>query len=333
MAAIHRIALWSERTWDRWRARRIRKKVIAPYIGYADPEHLVVRGRVLGSLPRHRPDPSQSLWLNFRQMVSLFLTDEVADVEVAARGVTAISGQEGYFTLLLPRDAREGWVNVDVSIRGQEGVTVCPVLIARDEAEFAVVSDIDDTMMKTGAYSIARNLWTSLTGNALTRKVFEDAPPFMETLSEGGRNPVYYVSSSPWNLHYFLRRIFERAGLVPGPKFLRDLGMSETKFITGTHGDHKGDSIDVLLAANPTLPYVLVGDTGQHDAFVYRDAVLRHPGRIRAVVLREPGPGPDAESLRAMEEIAAQGVLLLHAPSFGGFAPRIRDALDATAGS
>ncbi|WP_443070171.1 phosphatase domain-containing protein [Sulfitobacter sp.] len=58
---------------------------------------------------------------------------------------------------------------------------------------------------------------------------------------------------------------------------------------------------------------MLVGDTGQHDAFVYRDAVRRHPGRVVAVVLREPGHGPDSESCAAMEEIRSSGVNVYNA--------------------
>lgn len=151
----------------------------------------------------------------------------------------------------------------------------------------------------------------------------------MNDLSRDGKNPVYYVSSSPWNLYHFLVSVFARSGLVKGPMFLRDLGLSETQFITGTHGDHKGSSLDVVLAAHPTLQAVLVGDTGQHDAHVYRDAVLRHAGRIKAVVLREPGPGPDHSSLVAMAEIERAGVALYHAATFDGFAAR----LSATLGS
>ena len=81
----------------------------------------------------------------------------------------------------------------------------------------------------------------------------------------------------------------------------------------------------MLLAANRDLSFVLVGDTGQHDAIVYRDAIARHPGRIAAVVLREPGRGPDAESRAAMAEVEATGVTLLHAPTFAGFADQLRN--------
>ncbi|MBD3665075.1 App1 family protein [Sulfitobacter aestuariivivens] len=321
---IHGVALRAETIVDSVRGQRDPRRIIEPYIGYATPDNLVVRGRVLAALRRNKPLPTQSAWINFRQMFSLFLTDEVAGVEVSAESVSAVSDEEGYFTLLLDRSTAQGWVDIEVAIVGREGKTLCPVLIASPDAEYAVISDIDDTMLETGAYSLVRNLWTSMTGNATTRQIFPDAVTFMNEMSQDGQNPVYYVSSSPWNLHHFLERIFDRAKLVKGPKFLRDLGISDTQFITGTHGDHKGGSIDAILAANPDLTYVLVGDTGQHDAFVYRDAIERHPGRIRAVVLREPGPGPDAKSLQAMQAIEAAGVTLLHGPNFEGFAHQLR---------
>ena len=322
--ALHGVAWRIERVFDHVRGQRDTRRIIEPYIGYATPEHLVVRGRVLTSLRRNKPKPDQSRWTNFKQMFALFLTDEVGGVEVRAGGVSAISGEEGYFTLLLPRDERTGWTDVEVTIAGESTTAICPVMIASKDADFGIISDIDDTMLQTGAYSLLRNLWTSLTGNSATRRIFPDAITFMNALSVGGRNPVYYVSSSPWNLHHFLMTIFDKAGLVRGPKFLRDLGLSETQFITGTHGDHKGSSIDTLLAANPGLPFVLVGDTGQHDAFVYRDTIKRHPGRIKAVVLREPGPGPDAESKKAMSDIEEMDTQLLHGPRFEGFAEQIK---------
>ncbi len=320
---VHTFAWRAEYVLDAVRGQRDKRQIIEAYIGYATPEHLVVRGRILAALRRNKPLPTQSLWVNFRQMLSLFITDEVAGVTVHAQGVSATSDEEGYFTILLPRGSASGWVDVDVSLEGRMGTTACPVVVAGNDATLAVISDIDDTVLETGAYSLVRNLWTSLTGNALTRHIFPDAIAFLKQLSAGGHNPVYFVSSSPWNLHHFLSTIFARTGIVQAPMFLRDLGISEKQFITGTHGDHKGDSIDVLLAANPDLPFVLVGDTGQHDAFVYRDAIARHPGRIVAVVLREPGPGPDAKSMAAIEEIRETGVQLLHGSDFAGFADHI----------
>jgi phosphatidate phosphatase APP1 len=90
-------------------------------------------------------------------------------------------------------------------------------------------------------------------------------------------------------MHAFLEGVFARAGLVRAPLFLRDLGLSDVQLVSATHGEHKGSVIDRLLAANPTLPFWLVGDTGQHDAEVYAAAALRHPDRILRVTLRRAG--------------------------------------------
>ena len=324
---LHAAAWRLESLFDGFRGQRDPRRVIEPYLGYATPDHLIVRGRVLAALRRNQIAPDQSKWTNFKQMLSLFLTDEVGNVAVSAGGMSARTDEEGYFTLLLPRQDAEGWQDVPVRIAGQASVSNCPVYVTPASARFGVVSDIDDTMMQTGAYSLLRNLSTSLTGNAATRHVFPDAVALLRKLAEGGRNPVFYVSSSPWNLHHFLSRIFDRVGLVRGPMFLRDLGLSKTQFIAGTHGGHKGASIDTLLAAHPDLPFVLIGDTGQKDAFVYHDVIERHPGRIRAVLLREPGPGPDAQSREMMEAISARGVALLHGPEFTGFAERLQAVL------
>lgn len=289
---LARFAARIERGIDRFRRRDPQGPVvIVPYVGYATPSHLVVRGRILSHVRNDPVRAGQSRWTNLRQMLRLFLTDEVADVTVTAGTHGAVSDEEGYFTILLPRDGqRDGQTGcVDVPVTAQDATVVCPVVIADPQARFGVISDIDDTQIETGAYRLARNLWTSLTGSALTRRVFPDAVRLMALLHEGGRNPVYYVSSSPWNLYGFLRQVFARADLPMGPMFLRDYGISETQFITGTHGDHKGSAIDRILAAQPDLSFILIGDTGQHDAHVYFDAIVRHPDRIVRVILRAAG--------------------------------------------
>ncbi|PRY93369.1 phosphatidate phosphatase APP1 [Hasllibacter halocynthiae] len=316
LPSLHRLALKGERALDRRVARRGRgAPVIDPYLGYATPETLVARGRVLTALKRGEAREGQSRLGNLRQMASLFLTSEVEGVTVAARGVTAVTDAEGYFHLVLPRgDALPGWTDIRATVEGAEvgDEASLPVLVARPDARFGIISDVDDTMIRTGAYSLAKNLWTSFTGNALTREVFADSLKLMEALSEDGRNPVFYVSSSPWNLHDFLRDVFARAGLPEGPLFLKDYGISETSLISESHGGHKGSAIETILAAHPDLSFVLIGDTGQHDAEVYLDAALRHEGRVRRVILREPGPGPDEGSRRALAALKAMGVPVHH---------------------
>ena len=273
----------------RLRPPRAAPPVIDPYLGYSTPEHWVARGRVLTRLVRPEGRVGQRRGRNLLQMLSLFLTDEVAEVTVTApaHNVSAVTDEEGYFTLLVPRGPSQGWAEVVVEAEGAQAVL--PVQVTAPEARLAIVSDIDDTVIETGAWTLWRNLWTTFSGSMATRRVFPDAVALLARLSERGRNPVFFVSSSPWNMHAFLEGMFTRAGLVKAPLFLRDLGLSEVQLLSGGHGAHKGSVIDRLMAANSGLPFWLVGDTGQHDAEIYAAAALRHPGRVARVTLRRAG--------------------------------------------
>lgn len=300
--------------------RRKGPPVLEPYRGFATADRLVLRGRVLSALRRTTPSPEASRWQNLKQMAGLFLTDEVAGKRVIApeAGIGAESDAEGYLWIEIPRRPEHGpgWHEVAVELDGLPGTrTDFSVLVPHPEARLGVVSDIDDTMIETGAYSLARNLWTTFTGSALTRKVFPDSVVLLDHLAAHGRNPVYYVSSSPWNLHAFLVRIFARAGLVAGPMFLRDFGLNGPRAGLG-HRDHKTRAIERILAANPGLRFVLIGDTGQQDAHVYLEIARRAGGRVAAVVLRQPGPGPDAESRQAMAALRALGICVVAGDDF-----------------
>lgn len=302
-------------------------EVIEPYLGYATPDTLILRGRVHSHLKNPTARFGQSRLRNVGQMLRRFMTAEVADAQVEAEGVTATSDEEGYFELRLPRNGRSGWVSVPVTLSANGHQQSCEAFAASARQKQIVISDIDDTVMKTGAYSLARNLWTSFTGNALTRQVFADSAVLMHDLHNGGQRPLYYVSSSPWNLHHFLQEIFARSAVIRGPMFLRDLGISETKLITDGHGNHKGQAIDTILKANPDCTAILIGDTGQEDASIYGDVIDRNPGRIAAVVLREPGPGNDDADTRAIAHLKESGLPVLHGPTFAGFAAKLEPQL------
>lgn len=313
---LHNIALKAERFADRFHRVQSTNRVIDAYKGYATAMHLVIRGRVLTATTRKQAQQGSGRVANFRQMLALFLTDEVANVTVVSGGIEAVTDEEGYFTLLLPRPVETGWIDVTVHIKGSDVSAQCQAFAPAPSAQLMVISDIDDTVMETGAYSLMRNLWTSMTGSTLTRKIYPDAVRLISDLSANGQNPVFYVSSSPWNLYGFLTEIFDRSRLTPAPMFLRDLGLSETKFITDGHGNHKGGSIDMLVRAHPDLRVILLGDTGQEDSAIYAQIAQDHPDRVAAVVLRETADGSDERDHAPMRELKGLGVSVFHGPEF-----------------
>lgn len=302
---LARIAAKAEAILDRFRKPEpYPSPVVQHYLGYSTPDTIVLRGRVMADRQRRLEERPPSIFRNIRAMTLNFLTREIADVTVSCSGVETRTDEEGYFRLEIPRGDYPG-NPVPIDLPEFHITSYGAAAVTRDDAEFGVISDIDDTVMQTGAWRLYRNLWTTMTGSATTRRVFPDSAALIEKL-HAKKNPIFYVSSSPWNLYDFLGEVFQNNRVVDGPKFLRDFGISETKFITDTHGSHKGDAIDTILAANPSLDFYLVGDSGQHDAEVYLDAINRHPDRIKQVILRSAGK-LDAADLNAAEAIRETG--------------------------
>ena len=62
------------------------------------------------------------------------------------------------------------------------------------------------------------------------------------------------------------------------------------------------------------MPFVLIGDSGQHDPEIYAEIVARHPGRVRAVYIRDVrarGPERAAEVAAMAEALRAAGAHLV----------------------
>jgi len=310
---IHNLALKLEHLWDRYRPRSDSPEpVVDAYMGYATPQGSVLRGRILsrhGFMDRIEA-PSR---LNaIRNMARNFITNEMPGVRVTANDADTVTDEEGYFQLVTP-ELQPGWQSVDVSLPDFDITAPALVQGPLPDADIGIISDIDDTVMRTGAYSLPRNLWTTATTFVSNREIFQDTAAYIRQC-QAERNPVFYVSSSPWNLHAYLNQVFDNHDVPTGPLFLRDLGISETKFIKSSHGSHKGDAIDTIVEANPGLQFILVGDSGQHDATVYLNAIKRHPGRIRQVVLRRAGKIDDAD-LKAAEAIRQTDIDFFSGPS------------------
>jgi phosphatidate phosphatase APP1 len=150
--------------------------------------------------------------------------------------------------------------------------------------------------------------------NALTRLPFPGVAAFYRALERGATgadaNPIFYVSSSPWNLYDVIDGFLEAQRIPTGPLLLRDWDFGR---LTNRHAGHKGTAIREIFDTYPELPFVLVGDSGQEDPEIYTRLVREHPGRVKAVYIRNVTPNVErTERIQALaREVAAAGSTLV----------------------
>jgi phosphatidate phosphatase APP1 len=332
---------------------------ILPYRGHGTERELFLRGRVLEERGITRSGQHDTPWDNLRNMARRFASDEVpgARVRVAfgdAR-LETVADEEGYFEVNLelpePITGPTRWHPVELELLhplspgGNRVISTGQVLVPTG-ADFGVVSDIDDTVVRSSATNVLKMAWIVLLNNAHTRLPFEGVNAFYEALRRGaeGRvhNPIFYVSSSPWNIYDVLEDFLNVHGVPPGPLFLKDWSPS----VLGKHRTHKLGIIRTLLRTYPDLPFVLLGDSGEEDPEIYLQIVREHPGRILAIYIRDVTTAArdaevhaiarDSRSLGTeMSLVADTAAAAEHAASIGlmepGAVARIRRASSATA--
>ena len=287
--------------------------IILPYLGYGTPQKLTVRGRVLEDEGFTATGDADSRWRNLIHFWKRLESDEVPGARVRARcgraGAEALTDREGYFRLELATRAKAGWNPVELELADNPRVKAkAGVLVPSREARFGVISDIDDTIVASNVTNKLRMIFTVALTNARTRKPFPGVAALYRAL-HAQRNPVFYVSKSPWNLYAPLIEYLEIQGLPLGPLLLRDFGWRAEK-------EHKEKSIDDILRTYPKLRFVLIGDSGEKDPEIYAGVVRRHPERIRAIYIRSVNPDP--RRIGAIEalikEVAKTGCQLVLAP-------------------
>ncbi len=287
----------------------IKPVMIVPYRGYGNEQSVTLTGRVLEDTGMIKPSEEDTIWKNLVASYKRVASREIPFVRVQGvfqgQARTVETDEEGYFSLTFAVDEAQldpdtAWYPVqlrllDAVVEDQREVTATgEVLIPDLQSDFGVISDIDDTVLVSDVGRLLRMFRRAFLENAIARLPFPGVAAFYRALQVGSleksHNPFFFVSSSPWNLYDLLVEFFDRQDIPKAPVLLRDIGISDTMFIKEGHGVHKLRNIRRILETYPSLNFVLVGDSSQHDPEIYRQVVEEYPGRILAIYIRDVTP-------------------------------------------
>jgi len=306
---------------------RLGPLAVVAYRGYGTAAAVGLKGRVLERSGLTPATDHDSVWRNLGNSLRRFTAAPIPDAEVVARltgaTATATTDPEGYFRLDLIPPAplpATGWHDVEVELCGPAARRAAPararVLVPPASAEVVVISDLDDTVLRSGVTNLLLAARLAFLHNARTRSPFQGVSAFYAALHAGRdgqrANPVFYVSSSPWNLYDLLTDFLRLNGILEGPLLLRAWGLDADTRPTGGHLEHKLSHIRAILTTYRALDAVLIGDSGQHDPEVYAQVVTDFPGRVRAIYIRDVTvTSRDEEVASIAAKVQAAGVPFL----------------------
>ena len=321
-----------------WQARRSAAAVgraidrdpiqIVGYRGYGTADRALVLGRVLQDEGIPAPQANQSSWRNLVSSLRRIESDPLPFARVRALAAHAgarhheiVADDEGFLRHWLPVNnpvSPPGWHSVELNLadapNGSSVRATSRILTPAPTATFGVVSDMDDTVVQSEVTSFLRAARMVLFENALTRLPFPGVAAFYRALERGATgadaNPIFYVSSSPWNLYDVIDGFLDAQQSPTGPLLLRDWEITR---LTERHVSHKGAAIREIFDTYPELPFLLVGDSGQEDPEIYAELVRERPGRVKAVYIRNVTPNVErTERIRTLaREVEEAGSTLV----------------------
>jgi phosphatidate phosphatase APP1 len=306
--------------------------MIVPFIGHGTTRRVRVGGRVVLGRPEaaapavgvpEAPDPTpRSRRAVLRATIARFLTVEVPGAVVAVHGPGVAAqiraDRDGYLDAVLDvaEPLRPGWHAFELRLRDGAAVSA-QVLVVDPDVRVGLVSDVDDTILETGLTRGIEFVRATLLTPVRDRTPLPGAAALYRALAEpadGPARPVFYVSTSPWNLHEMLLEFIALRRFPLGPLLLTDWGPSHSGLFRIGAQEHKGGLVRRMLEEHPQLGLVLVGDSGQLDPEIYAALAREFPDRIRAVYIRRtrhalPGRLAEVDALAA--EVTAAGVPML----------------------
>ncbi|MBD0366934.1 MAG: DUF2183 domain-containing protein [Flavisolibacter sp.] len=275
--------------------------VIKVYHGYGHTQQLTIYGHVFKLSPLPRSRYNQSVLGNTVSLLRLFMVKPypniIVQTEWEGQKLTARTDQDGFFKFDWKDQPplEQGWHELTVQMVQQERVVAegKGALYVPYTTQYGFISDIDDTFLISHSANLRKRLYVLFTKNARSRKPFDGVVKHYQLLAKGNTtpdapNPFFYVSSSEWNLYDFLLEFTTVQGLPRGVFLLNVLKLLHQLLKTGQNNHQtKFTRIVRIMEGYPQQRFVLLGDSSQHDPYIYEAIVKHFPERIHAVYIRD----------------------------------------------
>ncbi|MEZ5184495.1 MAG: phosphatase domain-containing protein [Candidatus Nanopelagicales bacterium] len=302
---------------------------VVVYRGYVADDVAKVRVKVMETpeLPGDSRIPYwETMQANLRRHGALAIVGVEVELRIAGHSAKEYTDGRGFanFSVPVPR-LKSGWHDafaVTTPIEdGESASGTGRVLKPAAKAPFAVISDIDDTILVSGLTEGLNAVKQALLRDANTRSAVRGMSSLYRGLARGvpartgSRAPepaFFYVSTGSWSFYEMLQQFIQLRAFPQGPMFLTDWGPTE-RYLRRSGAEHKRVAIRRLFEAYPDTDFVLIGDSGQRDALTYEEMAREFTGHVKLILIRQVGSAGDernAELAKKATALRGEGVPL-----------------------
>ncbi|MGI9530307.1 phosphatidate phosphatase App1 family protein [Lutimonas sp.] len=181
-----------------------------------------------------------------------------------------------------------------------------PVVFEQKQSGPLVISDIDDTIMRSFTKTKIKRLITTLFKTAAKRQVISYTQQLYESFGENA--DFFYVSKSENNLFYLISGFLLHNELPLGPLFLTPFLNASQLLFEKKNASFKFDNICNILDHSSNKKVILIGDDTQSDMDIYYDIIKVYKDRIEKVYIRQTKTKRSKKQLDQWKRIEATGV-------------------------
>ncbi|MBC8987260.1 DUF2183 domain-containing protein [Pedobacter sp. N36a] len=293
------------------------------YHGYGHTHNLVIYGHVFTFKAKTKQVYSNNIFVNIAHLLKLFIVKPAAFTRVQLNFNGQLLEQktayDGFFKFEWEavENATAGWHGVKVKAFAKDGAVIGEALgkvYVPHITQYAIISDVDDTVMVSHSATIGRRLRELFIKNPRTRKTFPGIAEFYRLLALSHTtadqpNPFFYVSSTEWNLYDYLVETFRFNRLPEGAFLLNQLKRWTSLIKTGKTG-HEGKLIRLrrIMAVFPNQKFILFGDNSQKDPSIYATIAEKFPQNVAAVFIRNVRKEKELETSAILLKMEAIGI-------------------------
>lgn len=181
-----------------------------------------------------------------------------------------------------------------------------PVFFNQKQHGPLVISDIDDTIMRSYTKTKIKRLLITLFTAASKRKVISYTQQLYENIGKDA--DFFYVSKSENNLFYLISNFILHHQLPIGPLLLTPFLSTSQLVFEKKNSNFKFENICSILDHFNNKKVILIGDDTQSDMSIYREVIEHYGKRIKKVYIRQTKPHKSKNQEYAWNQLKETGV-------------------------